>query len=94
MVDDQNDYLYLQSGLAQSLVNVLLQENGKDLFLKWMHEQLNTPVNKPFANKDSLRIALHLVRQDRENAEPTRSTMQKLNRFFMSSKIYRITNNK
>ena len=94
LVDDQNDYLYLQSGLAQSLVNVLLQENGKDLFLKWMHEQLNTPVNKPFANKDSLRIVLHLVRQDRENAEPTRSTMQKLNRFFMSSKIYRITNNK
>ena len=87
---DQNDNLYLQSGLAQSLVNVLLEENGKELFLSWMHGQLNTPVNKPFSNKDSLRIALHLVRQDRENAEPSRSTMQKLNRFFMSSKMYRI----
>ena len=75
------------SGLTKSLVDMLLEDNGKQLFLKWMHQQLNnstTTEYKPFASKDSLRIVLHLVRQDRENAEPTRSTMQKLNRFFMS----------
>ncbi|KAL7541301.1 hypothetical protein ACHAXR_010794 [Thalassiosira sp. AJA248-18] len=80
--NDNNQYLI--SGLSSSLVGILLKENGKDLFLKWMHQQLQTSIDKPFASKDSLRIVLHLVRQDRENAEPTRSTMQKLNRFFMS----------
>jgi len=85
----ENDNLYHQSGLSSSLVSTLLKEDGSDIFLEWMHQQLNTPLNKPFANKESLRIVLHLVRQDRENAEPTRATMQKLNRFFMSSPLYR-----
>ena len=85
--DDDNRYL--QSGLSQSLVDALLLDNGTELFLKWMHEQLNTPSSTPFANKESLRRVLHLVKQHRENAEPTRNTMQKLNRFFMSSPLYR-----
>jgi tRNA A64-2'-O-ribosylphosphate transferase len=38
----------------------------------------------PLATKATMRIVLHLLRQDREKADPTRSTMQKLNRFFMS----------
>jgi len=87
LTDD--DSLYLQSGLSQSLVDALLLDNGTELFLKWMHEQLKTPSNTPFANKESLRVVLHLVKQDRENAEPTRNTFQKLNRFFMSSQLYR-----
>ena len=85
--DDGDTGMYQLSGLTKSLVDMLLEDNGKQLFLKWMHQQLNnstTTEYKPFASKDSLRIVLHLVRQDRENAEPTRSTMQKLNRFFMS----------
>ena len=86
--DDGDTDMYQLSGLTKSLVDMLLEDNGKQLFLKWMHQQLNssstTTEYKPFASKDSLRIVLHLVRQDRENAEPTRSTMQKLNRFFMS----------
>ena len=85
----EGDSLYLRSGLRESLVNMLLQDGGKDLFLTWMHKQLKVPATESFANKDSLRIALHLVRQDRENAEPTRSTMQKLNRFFLSGSLYR-----
>jgi len=88
----ENEDLYHESGLSSSLVDSLLREGGVDLFLGWMHEQLNAPTNKPFANKESLRIVLHLVRQDRENAEPTRSTMQKLNRVFMSSSLYRSLN--
>jgi len=87
LTDDDN--LYLQSGLSQSLVDALLLDNGTELFLKWMHEQLNTPSSTPFANKESLRVVLHLVKQDREHAEPTRNTLQKLNRFFMSSPLYR-----
>ena len=85
----ESDSLNIQSGLSRSLVDTLLQDNGRDTFLKSMHQQLNSRMDKPFANKDSLRIVLHLVRQDRENAEPTRSTMQKLNRFFMTSPLYR-----
>ena len=85
----EGDNLYLRSGLCQSLVNMLLQDGGKDLFLASMHKQLKVPATESFADKDSLRIALHLVRQDRENAEPTRSTMKKLNRFFCSGSLYR-----
>mmetsp|Transcript_32356 Transcript_32356/g.67600 ORF Transcript_32356/g.67600 Transcript_32356/m.67600 type:complete len:237 (-) Transcript_32356:203-913(-) len=44
-------------------------------------------------NKERVRIALHLIRQDRDVAEPTRSTMQKINRFLMSSAIYRPAHN-
>jgi len=49
-----NDSLYLQSGLSQSLGDALLLDNGTELFLKWMHEQLNNPSNTPFANKGEL----------------------------------------
>jgi tRNA A64-2'-O-ribosylphosphate transferase len=45
-------------------------------------------INIPFATKDSLRYTLHLIQQDRTIADTTRSTMQKLNRYFMSSPIY------
>ena len=40
--------------------------------------------NEVFANKESLRIALLFIQQYRPKACPTRKTMQKLNRFFMS----------
>ncbi|KAL7482861.1 hypothetical protein ACHAW6_008511 [Cyclotella cf. meneghiniana] len=81
------DKLYLLSGLHSDLVEALLKERGRDIFLKWM-QQYSTHRN-PLATKESLRIVLHLVKQDREVADPTRSTMQKLNRFFMSSLLYR-----
>jgi tRNA A64-2'-O-ribosylphosphate transferase len=84
---------YLQSGLSQSLVAGLVRENGRELFLEWVHSQLQRAVNEPLANKESLRIALHLIRQDRDVADPTRATLQKLNRFFMSSPLYRQTVN-
>ena len=70
-------------------MDTLLKEDGKEVFLTWMHQQLKTPINKPFADKDTIRIALQLISQDREKAEPSRATMQKLNRFFMSSLMYR-----
>ena len=86
-----NHQRYLRSGIYESIVQNLLQDGGKEHFLSWMHTtwQQSNPVIEPFAGKESLRVALHLVKKDRENAEPTRSTMQKLNRFFMSSPLYR-----
>jgi tRNA A64-2'-O-ribosylphosphate transferase len=81
--------MHFQSGLSTSLVNSLLKEDGRDLFLQWTHQHSNSTTLEPLANKDSLRIVLQLISQDRENAEPTRATMQKLNRFFMSSSLYR-----
>eukprot|EP00934_Nitzschia_sp_Nitz4_P005840 Nitzschia sp. Nitz4//scaffold159_size51929//31719//33494//NITZ4_006881-RA/size51929-snap-gene-0.63-mRNA-1//-1//CDS//3329537580//5830//frame0 len=75
------------SGLTQVVVDNLLGDNGRELFLTWIHNQQESPL-KPLASKETLRIVLYLIRQDREVADPTRSTMQKLNRFFMSSSLY------
>jgi hypothetical protein len=103
--DSNDDKLYYESGLKQSLVDRLLLEDGRDLFLLWLHkhkhkqQQLccvsgtattttDMSMNMPFATKDSLRNTLHLIQQDRTIADTTRSTMQKLNRYFMSSPIY------
>ena len=41
---------------------------------------------RPLADKKSLRLVLHGVRSHHERAAPTRSTLQKLNRFFMSGR--------
>lgn len=79
---------YFHSDLRLALIEVLLKkEDGRETFLNWMHNSTSTP-QEPFADKERLRIVLQLVTQYRENAEPTRSTMQKLNRFFMSSSMY------
>ena len=87
--DAKEEDVYFNSGLSNNLVQHLLDKTGKEVFLRWVHEQLDRDVeNGPLANKDTVRIALHLIRQDREVAEPSRSTMQKINRFLMSSNIY------
>ena len=83
----EKDSRYFHSDLRLALADVLLKEDGRETFLNWMHNSTSTP-QEPFADKERLRIALQLVTQCRENAEPTRSTMQKLNRFFMSSSMY------
>lgn len=80
---------YVHSGLPMALISALLDENARDAFLRWCHSCCEVPTSTPLATKESLRICLHLIQQDREVAEPTRSTMQKLNRFFMSSSMYR-----
>ena len=86
--DDHHCKEYFHSDLRTDLVNVLLEKEGRETFLQWMHS-FTSSIYKPFADKESLRIVLQLVTRYREAAEPTRSTMQKLNRFFMSSSIYR-----
>ena len=81
---------YLHSDIPEAVAKALLDSDGHEIFLKWAHAQLGqTKIYEPLANKESLRVVFHLVRQDREVAEPTRATFQKLNRFFMSSPLYR-----
>jgi len=93
--NDANDReMYLSSGIPSKVVGALLGRPGRDLLLRILHNHENrvtahgetsTDVTD-LANKETLRIGLHLIRQYREKAEPTRSNMQKINRFFMSSK--------
>ena len=86
--DADSDGMYLLSGLRGATVRRLLREDGREVFMQAIHRHLSLPT-EPLATKESLRVAHHLVSQDREQAEPTRSTFQKLNRFFMSSTLYR-----
>ena len=86
------------SGLSQSAMEQLRQEDAREVVLRWIHSQHPPPQElhsktrrclDPLADKERLRIAHHLILQDRTQADPTRSTFQKLNRFFMSSPMYR-----
>ena len=72
------------AGLPQDILNSMLGQDGRDVLLAVARQELCLEEEAPMATKESLRIVLHLIRQDREKAEPTRSSMQKLNRFFMS----------
>ena len=65
-----------RAGLSDSLLQALLGREGRDVVLRWLQPG---PIGK-----ETLRIVLQLIQQDRPQANPTRSTMQKLNRFFMS----------
>jgi hypothetical protein len=78
------------SGMSYSTLQGLLSDQGKDIFLQWVHSQIGSNIQEgPLGDKERIRVALHLIRQDREVAEPSRTTMQKINRFFMSSPLYR-----
>ena len=63
--------------------NVIHEENN-DIVVEDNSNNNKSMINNINVTKHSLRIVLHLIRQDRIQAEPSRSTMQKLNRFFMS----------
>eukprot|EP00797_Seminavis_robusta_P008544 Sro1601_g285160.2 (455) ;mRNA; r:12209-13573 len=74
----------LGSGLPRHRADRLIDHEGRLFLLQLVREKLDKSQDEPLASKESLRVVLHLIRQDREKAEPTRSTLQKLNRFFMS----------
>ena len=89
-------YYYHCSGLRQHFVDGLLGRNGRDLLIEWVRRGLrpatlaqeNFDIPPPLATKETLRVALLLIQQDHDKADPSRSTMQKLNRFFMSKTTY------
>lgn len=70
--------LYQNSGMEAGLVECLLGRPGRDAVLKWLGR------GDESVSKETLRVTLQLIQQDREKASPTRSTMQKLHRFFIS----------
>lgn len=74
---------YRSSGLSRRLVDALLGRKGRDICLEWLRHELKL-VDGALGTKVTLRVALQFVQQYRNNASPSRSTMQKLNRFFMS----------
>lgn len=83
----ENDSYCKWSGLPQSLVQDLLGPEGRNHLFRLVYKddvdhQCDDYLH---VSKHALRVALLLVQQDREKADPSRSTMQKLNRFFMSN---------
>ena len=70
--------------LPQMIGTRMFGQEGRDILMKLACQAECPGEETPIATKETLRVVLYLIRQDREKAEPTRSTMQKLNRFFMS----------
>ena len=84
------DESYLLSGIPSRIVNFLCEgRDGKKAIFSYLRSKLNHDHGSEeefvFATKDTLRLALIKIQQYRPKACPTRSTMQKLNRFFMST---------
>ena len=86
--------VYKSSGLSEACVDALMGREGKELLLSWIkdakakhffRDSSSSISTAPLADKDSLRQILHFITRYHERAAPTRSTLQKLNRFFMSS---------
>jgi tRNA A64-2'-O-ribosylphosphate transferase len=96
--DEEKDLqFYLKSQIPLPFVNLCKGKEGRDLFLRFIKyvscdsrfksDQPDGNFDKfddCFATKETLRLALIKLQQYRPKACPTRSTMQKLNRFFMS----------
>lgn len=80
--DEEND----NSGLTPGLRQAMQGRQGRDTLINFLVQTENGYYSERIrrVSKEKMRIALHLIRQDRCSADPSRSTMQKLNRFFMS----------
>lgn len=87
---------YKSSGMGEECVECLMDRKGKELLQSWVREakakacdtrmpNVDSIDTVPLADKDSLRQVLHLITRYHGRAAPTRSTLQKLSRFFMSS---------
>lgn len=84
--------MYKSSGMSQAHISALMGRRGKKRLLSWVCNAIvDVKDNSDYsgteclADKDRLRQVLHLNTRYHGRASPSRSTMQKLNRFFMSS---------
>ena len=76
---------YLNSGLKASVVEKLLEHKvGRRKFLDWYRSETGMQPEDRLATKESLRVVLHKIAHCRIKADPTRTTLQKVNRFLMS----------
>ena len=81
--DDDNRSQAHSSGLAFETIRDMQGRVGRDRLLTLLYpDTFDRSFN---VTKATIRIALLLIQQDREKANPSRSTVQKLHRFFMSS---------
>jgi tRNA A64-2'-O-ribosylphosphate transferase len=75
---------YKQSGLTKTCVDSLMGRAGRDKLLDWCKESFGPSTS--LATKSTIRIALQMIQAHRPMASPSRNTLQKLNRFFMSDR--------
>ena len=82
-----NSNIYRKSGISKLMVEALKGRKGRNLLLSWISkvEGDNATTTVPNPTKKTLRLALHFIQSFREKASPSRNTMQKINRFLMSS---------
>lgn len=84
---EDNDMFYKKSGLPKLCVGSLLGRAGRDVLLQWSGGLYGlSSATTPLATKDTIRVALQLIQANRPEASPSRNTLQKLNRFFMSDR--------
>jgi tRNA A64-2'-O-ribosylphosphate transferase len=82
---DAENLAYGRSGMTKGFVESILGRSGRDILFHKFKEIFNDQEEQSVVSKQSLRITLHSIQRYRLKASPTRSTMQKLNRFFLSS---------
>ncbi len=92
-VNLENEGEYFCSGIPTFLIHQLLGRPGKDMLFNYIKSISSSKIGliqdtrdeRFFATKESIRIALMIIQQHRDKACPSRKTMQKINRFFMSN---------
>ena len=78
---------YKSSGIPNWVADQLMGRTGRDLLLGWVEtiqKDSSSFVENENINKQTFKQILIVIQQYREKADPSRKTMQKLNRFFMS----------
>ena len=78
--DNEESRYYLQSGLDRSLVSLLLEPSERQ-------PRIESLLVGKEVSKESIRVHLQLIKVYRTKADPSRSTMQKLHRFFLSDRF-------
>ena len=85
---DSDDIFCKQVGLTKTCVASLMGRSGRDKILGWYGDAFGSSsvTTATLATKGTIRIALQSVQAHRPVASPSRNTLQKLNRFFMSDR--------
>lgn len=76
------------SGIPEPIVDVLAREDGRNVLFAFLRHESKRTDHQFWADKNKCRLALLYIQQFRIKANPTRKTMQKLNRFFMTADTF------
>jgi len=83
-IKPEESLMHHSSGLDCQVVEALTGRNGRDLLFAFL-QTFEDDKKQNDVTKQFLRLILNVVQRHRDVANPSRKTMQKLNRFFMSS---------